>query len=87
MEYVASIHVPVGMCRQAQAVPKLTLLGVSSEQECCMSFPDVSGGQWFRQVKENNRKARSPSRRAGLFRPAMTRVWANPDQETVSESN
>lgn len=74
MEYVASIHVPVGMCMQAQVVPKLTLLGVSSEQECCMSFPEVSGGQWFRQVKENNRKARSPSRRAGLFRLAMTRV-------------
>lgn len=87
MEYVASIHIPMGMCMQAQAVPKLTLLGVSSEQECCVSFPEVSGGQWFRQVKENNRKAGSPSRRACLFRPAMTRVWANPDQETVSESN
>lgn len=46
-----------------------------------MAFPEVSGGRWSIQVKDNNRKAGSQSRRTGLLRPAMTRVWANPDQE------
>lgn len=50
-------------------VPKLTL-------------PEVNGGRWWIQVRDNNRKVGSQSRRTGLLRPAMPRVWANPDQKT-----
>lgn len=44
-----------------------------------VAFPEVSGGRWWIQVTDNNRKAGSQSRRTGLLRPAVTRVWANPE--------